>query len=94
MLSNGQAVSHTEPIVSVNDNRIELMTVTPDLPRSQSAVCPHCRKPLKLVPIVYGYPAPETFDAADRGELVVAGCLVGDNDPQWACASCGEPVSR
>jgi hypothetical protein len=53
--------------------------------------CPECRKPLKLVPILYGYPAPEAFEAERRGELVIAGCMVGEGDPKWACAACQEP---
>jgi hypothetical protein len=53
--------------------------------------CPECHKPLKLVPIEYGYPTPEAFDAERRGELVIAGCTVGEDDPKWACAACQAP---
>jgi hypothetical protein len=41
-----------------------------------------------VIPIVYGYPAPETEEAAERGELVIYGCLVGAEDPQHACQDC------
>jgi hypothetical protein len=27
-----------------------------------------------MVPIVYGYPTPETFESAERGEVVIGGC--------------------
>ena len=54
--------------------------------------CPHCGEPLRVVPILNGYPAPEAFEAERRGELVIAGCLVGDDDPEYACANCEEPV--
>ena len=29
--------------------------------------CPECRQSVEPVPIVFGYPAPETFEAAERG---------------------------
>lgn len=40
------------------------------------------------LPIVYGLPNAETFDAADRGELVLGGCLVTSADPDHRCKSC------
>ena len=51
--------------------------------------CPHCGKPLKVIPVVYGYPAPEAFDAEQRGELVIAGCMRGEDDAPYACTNCG-----
>jgi predicted RNA-binding Zn-ribbon protein involved in translation (DUF1610 family) len=63
-----------------------------DRPRFRLVPCPHCGKPLKLVAILYGYPAPEAWEAELRGELAIGGCLVGDNDPEFACSNCGEPV--
>ena len=65
-----------------------------DRPSFRQVICDSCGKPLKVVPIVYGYPLPETFEAADRGEVVLGGCIVSDDDPPYACASCKEPVSR
>lgn len=64
-----------------------------DGPHFQPAACPHCGKPLKLVPILFGYPLPETFAKAERGELVLGGCMVNDDDPEFACSKCGEPVT-
>jgi hypothetical protein len=42
------------------------------------------------VPLVIGLPSPEAFDAAERGEFVLGGCMVmGEPTPDWACPSCG-----
>ena len=51
-------------------------------------VCPACGG--KLVPILYGLPSPDGFQAAERGEFVLGGCIVSGDDPQLACAGCHE----
>lgn len=56
-------------------------------------MCPNCGEPLKRVRILYGYPTPEAVERAKRGEVVLAGCLISDDDPTHACAACGEAVS-
>jgi hypothetical protein len=43
---------------------------------------------VRFVRIVYGYPAPETFGAADRGEVLLGGCLVFDEMPEARCPAC------
>lgn len=50
--------------------------------------CPQCGA-LDGVPIAWGYPAGDTFEAADRGEIVLGGCVVGGDDPTHSCRSCG-----
>lgn len=54
-----------------------------------AAVCPRCGS--GAVPILRGLPSLEAFEAADRGELVLGGCLVADDDPTLACTGfdCG-----
>lgn len=37
----------------------------------------------RVLPIVYGLPTPETFQAARRGEVYLGGCVVYDNAPRW-----------
>jgi hypothetical protein len=59
---------------------------------SSDQVCPHCGEPLKAIPLLYGYPAPEAFEQAERGELVIGSCMVGDIDPPFACAAYREPL--
>jgi hypothetical protein len=39
--------------------------------------------------IVYGLPSLELADAADRGEIVLGGCIVEDDNPNRECRRCG-----
>lgn len=47
--------------------------------------CPVCHKQDSVVPILYGFPTEESFEAAERGELSLGGCEVSDCDPSWWC---------
>jgi hypothetical protein len=52
--------------------------------------CPNCGSE-NVVPIVYGYPTREAVQAADRGELILYGCLPPSDQPEdRACRSCGK----
>lgn len=53
-------------------------------------LCPECGS-ADVVPIVYGLPAPELFESAERGGVVLGGCVVGfdGEDPTHACKACG-----
>jgi hypothetical protein len=50
--------------------------------------CPRCRQMIRPVPIVYGYPTSETFEAAEAGKVRLGWCMVGDEDPEFACPAC------
>jgi hypothetical protein len=63
-----------------------------DEPHFEPVPCPNCGAPLKIIPIIYGYPTPEAFEQERRGEVVIAGCMVSDADPPHACAACREPL--
>lgn len=52
--------------------------------------CPQCGS--TMTPIVYGYPGPDMFEAEERGEVVIGGCVVFDGRPSWRCTSC-QPLS-
>ncbi len=41
---------------------------------------------------IYGYPAYEAFEAAERGEIVLGGCCITGNDPERACRYFGHWV--
>ena len=47
--------------------------------------CPACGRP--GIPIVYGLPGPETFVAAERGEVVIGGCCIAIENPTHECAA-------
>ena len=50
-------------------------------------ICPSC-KAKEGVRIVYGYPSEKTFEARERGEIALGGCVIGDNDPERRCLKC------
>jgi hypothetical protein len=53
--------------------------------------CPHCGAK-KVVDILYGYPSDEGFEKADKGELVIGGCIVSGDNPSWQCTTCNTPI--
>ena len=54
--------------------------------------CPHCASRMQRVRIVYGYPTAETGEAGARGEVVLGGCVIRGDDPEWACPKCREAL--
>lgn len=50
--------------------------------------CPECghADPLR---IAYGYPTYEMFEASERSELALGGCVVDADSPSWRCRRCG-----
>ncbi len=48
--------------------------------------CEHCGA--TLVPIRYGMPGPEMWEAAERGEIVIGGCVIRGDDPTYGCPNC------
>lgn len=53
--------------------------------------CPACGS-RDAVAIVYGYPSAETWEAEQRDELVIGGCLVGPESPAYECRACHVPL--
>jgi len=54
-------------------------------PRMRRPLDHDCRE--SAVRIVYGLPGPDVVDAADRGEVVLGGCM--PDGFAWQCRSCG-----
>lgn len=55
----------------------------------EGRACPNCDVGI-LRPIIYGLVRRgELREKADRGEIVLGGCQVGENAPDWACLECG-----
>jgi len=48
--------------------------------------CSHCGG--AVVRIAYGYPNANLMDAAERGEVILGGCIVDDGNPRWQCTQC------
>lgn len=47
--------------------------------------CPQCGRP--AVPIVYGFPSPGLMEAADRGAVVLGGCVIEGDQPTYQCVA-------
>ena len=56
------------------------------LVKRKPAKCTVCG--CKVVPIVYGEPSCETFQKADRKEVMLGGCIITGDDPDWECIEC------
>ncbi len=52
------------------------------------AGCPACRSP-HVILIAHDVPGPELAELEREGQEILAGCLVGENDPEWRCRACG-----
>lgn len=50
-------------------------------------VCPACGA-RAVVRIIYGYPGPELVGEAERGEVVLGGCVIVHGSKVWACRAC------
>jgi hypothetical protein len=57
--------------------------VTSSVPR----VCPDCGG--AVLPVVFGFPGPELFEAAERGEILLGGCCMEGDGPVRECNGCG-----
>ncbi|MGX5656598.1 hypothetical protein ACWKWC_17615 [Geodermatophilus nigrescens] len=55
--------------------------------------CPACPDSPRGVPLVVGLPSPEDLAAAERGEVVLGGCvLMPGPEAEWACPVCGREL--
>ena len=63
-----------------------------DMSAPASAACPRCGAFAPMLPIVFGLPMAETFEAAERGEIALGGCVVTGEDPTHQCTACGQEV--
>jgi ribA/ribD-fused uncharacterized protein len=66
-----------------------LMQVRAELREARvQCTCPRCGH--AGVPIVYGLPSGTAFGAAERGEVVLGGCVIEPDAPTFSCLACGE----
>lgn len=56
-------------------------------PKTADRTCPRCGA--TGVRIAYGMPNLTTIEAAERGEVVIGGCNIQPDAPEWECPSCG-----
>lgn len=50
-------------------------------------VCPKC-KSTHVSQILYGMPTHEAFKMAERGELILGGCMIMPGQPDYGCLDC------
>lgn len=55
------------------------------------AACPVCGSDA-VVPIVYGFPGPDLWAAAEQGSVAIGGCIVSEDAPTGRCRACGARV--
>jgi len=57
--------------------------------------CPKCGCS-PIASILYGMPAfsPKLEMELDEGTIVLGGCCITDNDPEWQCVGCGIQIYR
>ena len=61
--------------------------------RDQKQKCPSCNSN-NVVTIVYGMPSSELEEQAQRGEIILGGCVVTENDPELYCKDCGREFHK
>jgi hypothetical protein len=54
---------------------------------AQDDTCVHCGA--EVVPIVYGFPADDAFAQVAAGKIVLGGCMMYPNAPDFACPTKG-----
>ena len=55
--------------------------------------CPKCHS-AKVAPIMYGMPSYEGFQEAERGEVILGGCIVMPGQPDYGCLDCKHQWSK
>ena len=53
--------------------------------------CPSCGS-TDAIRIEYGYPSSELAEAAERGEVILGGCLIWPEAPDFECRGCGSAL--
>ena len=50
--------------------------------------CPKCKSSDYVTQIAYGYPSPEMWEKEAMGEIVLGGCGVSTEAPDYQCTKC------
>ena len=59
--------------------------------QAETRRCPRCGS-AEATRILYGLPTHEAWEAAQRGEIAIGGCIVGPESPDFECSGCGAAV--
>ena len=50
--------------------------------------CPKCKTSDFVTPISYGYPSSEMWEKRNIGEIVLGGCSIKEEAPDYRCTEC------
>lgn len=50
--------------------------------------CEQCGKSNRVVEIQYGYPSDSGIKESEKGNVVLGGCIVHSENPNWYCKRC------
>ena len=76
----GDVVLYCKCIEKLNDEMME---------RYQNGEqCPECFSKKSIAKIQYGYPGVEMIEQAEKEEIILGGCSVTDDDPDYHCNNC------
>ena len=50
--------------------------------------CPKCKTSHFVTPISYGYPSTEMWGKENIGEIVLGGCSITEDAPDYRCTEC------
>ena len=81
-----EVVRDDETVPEVDQLDAELQELLAELESDGSGVCPRCGGVTR--PVVYGFPSPELFDRADRGEVILGGCCLPVEPARSQCPNC------
>ncbi len=83
------SLERADGLVALADRLHSLGTRLDEAANGPLVVCPGCGAET-VVPVVYGFPGVELFEAAERREVVLGGCSMGIHNPEAACTACGK----
>lgn len=88
-LSNGDVNGKIFRVDSTWDLGKTYQTIIPDIPFyahfRKSHVCPICLKSKNIIPVVYGLPGKSLLKKAEKGLVMLMGCIVPQNQDEYYC---------
>jgi hypothetical protein len=49
--------------------------------------CQECQSE-NVAAIEFGFPSPEMIEGSDKGDIILGGCCVDVDNPEWHCMGC------
>jgi hypothetical protein len=50
--------------------------------------CPKCKSTEDVILIQYGYPSKRMIEDRECGKIILGGCIVSPENPDWYCKKC------